>query len=119
MRSVSRGGFPCVSDWRSVCRGRPHWRGAIYGQVADPDKDGDPLGICTDIAVRTSGPCAYKKSGRGKYSTYFSVNGTYYEGGDFWVELAAPGGKGTCTVELRARDSWDATTVQQVRITVD
>lgn len=96
----------------------PNWRGYLTGDVADPDEDGDPVLICRDLDVATSGPCSVEPVSCGEYSYFFTYEGTRYEGGEFWLEIHGTGSTGTCTIELRARDSWDAATVRQVSFPV-
>lgn len=93
-------------------------QGFVYGNVADPDGDADPVRICTEAGVDAGGQCTAGRISCNEYSVTFSVNGHRYEGDEFQLPLHSSGGSGTCTVYVGARDEWGATTVEHVSVKV-
>jgi Bacterial Ig domain len=90
----------------------------LDGRVVDPDQDGDAMVICREIEVAVSGPCT-----AGRVSCVgpdeFALSQVPTLGARWDVTLTGGSSSGVCVIDLLVRDAWDATTTEQVRISVE
>ena len=93
----------------------------LEGRMADPEQDGEAMAICRDMEFHLSGQCLPYRGTRHNCvgPDQYNIDGRSYSGARFGLSIQAGGTSGTCVIDVRVRDAWEATTTQQLRVSVE